>query len=225
MNIKELFDAASQSYDQTRSKYIPCIDIFYGIAIEQIPFDKNDEFSVLELGAGTGLFTAMLIQAFPNAKVKLTDVSEEMLSQAKVRFMDNDKLSYEKLDYGVEEIDGSYNVITSALSIHHIPQKKLTYVFENIFQSLMDDGVFINADQILGRTNEIEKNYEEAWLKHAKEAGCTEEEIKIALERMKADKTTTLSFQMDCLEKVGFKNVNCWYQFYRFATYSGIKSR
>ena len=177
----------------------------------------------MELGAGTGLFTAMLIQAFPNAKVKLTDVSEEMLRQAKVRFGNNDSLSFEVLDYGVEEIEGSYDIIVSALSIHHITQEKLTHTFENIFQSLVDGGVFINADQILGGTKEIEKKYEKAWLKHAKEAGCTDEEIEIALERMKADKTTTLSFQLNCMEEVGFKNVNCWYQYYRFATYSGIK--
>ena len=223
MNVAKLFDEAAESYDTTRKKYIPCIADFYGILIEQIPFEPQDKFTVLDLGAGTGLLTSMIKKAFPRARFTLADVSVEMLEKAKERFQGLDGISYEVVDFEADSIVGCYDVVVSALALHHSPLDRLQLVFDKIFNCLKGGGVFVNADQILGRTPEIEIIYERTWLRHAQLAGCTEEEIEVAIERMKADKTSTLSDQLDALESSGFQSVNCWYQFYRYATYSGIK--
>jgi len=223
MNIAKLFDEAAESYDATRKKYIPCIADFYGVLIEQIPFNSQDKFTILDLGAGTGLLTSMIRRAFPLAKFTLADVSAEMLEKAKVRFHDVDDIVYEVIDFESDSIEGSYDVVVSALALHHSPLDRLQAVIDKIFQSLKPEGIFVNADQILGRTPEIEEAYERAWLCHAELAGCTKEEIEIAIERMKADRTSTLSEQLNALESSGFESLNCWYQFYRYATYSGIK--
>lgn len=223
MNIAKLFDEAAESYDATRKKYIPCIADFYGVLVEQIPFSSNDQFSVLDLGAGTGLLTSMIRGAFPRASFTLADVSPEMLEKAKVRFRDVEKIEYEVINFESGAIHGSFDVVVSALALHHSPLDRLQEVFDKIYKCLKPGGVFANADQILGRTPEIERQYENAWLRHAKLAGCTEEEIEIAIERMKADRTSTLADQLNALEKSGFESLNCWYQFYRYATYSGIK--
>ena len=224
MKIKELFNSAAQSYDATRRKYIPCIDDFYGVAIEQIPYSTEDTFTVLDLGAGTGLLTAMISKAFPNAKVVLCDVSEEMLDRAKARFGSDIRYTYKVLNFDDEDIEGTYDVIISALAIHHVPETSLMPLFERIYNSLSRNGVFINADQILGETPEIESTYEEVWLRHAQKSGCSEEEIGIAIKRMEADKTVPLSVQLRTMREVGFTMVNCWYQFYRYATYSGVRN-
>ena len=54
--------------------------------------------------------------------------------------------------------------------------------------------------------------------------GATEAQINIALERMKADRYAPLATQLTWLERIGFVNVNCWYQNYRWAVFSGEKS-
>ncbi len=223
MNIAKLFDEAAESYDATRKKYIPCIADFYGVLIEQIPFNPQDEFNVLDLGAGTGLLTSMITKAFPHARFTLADVSAEMLEKAKARFQDLDNMAYEVIDIESGSIDGSYDVVVSALALHHSPLDRLQLVFDKVFNCLKCGGVFVNADQILGRTQEIERGYERAWLRHARLAGCTDEEIRVAIDRMKADRTSTLSDQLNALGSSGFESLNCWYQFYRYATYSGIK--
>ncbi|MDF1657872.1 MAG: class I SAM-dependent methyltransferase [Verrucomicrobiales bacterium] len=223
MNIAKLFDQAAESYDATRKKYIPCIADFYGVLIEQIPFGSRDQFSVLDLGAGTGLLTSMIRGAFPRASFVLADVSAEMLEKAKLRFQGVENIEYRIVDFESEPIPGTYDVVVSALALHHAPLDRLQGVFDKIYGCLKPRGMFLNADQILGRTREIEREYERAWLRHAKLAGCTEEEIDIAIERMKADRTSTLSDQLGALEKSGFESLNCWYQFYRYATYSGTK--
>jgi trans-aconitate methyltransferase len=40
---------------------------------------------VLDLGAGTGLFSALIAYSFPGARITLLDVSDEMLARARER--------------------------------------------------------------------------------------------------------------------------------------------
>ena len=119
-------------------------------------------------------------------------------------------------DYIHDPLPGKYDVVVSALSLHHAAQDELETVFGKIHSSLQVGGIFINADQILGRTQEIEAAYEQAWLRQAVELGCTEAEIGVAVKRMEADKTLPLSVQLKLLEAQGFQQVNCWYRYYRF---------
>ncbi|MCP4628707.1 MAG: class I SAM-dependent methyltransferase [bacterium] len=223
MNIAEVFNIAAKDYDATRKKYISCFDDFYGVAIDQVPYSQNDCFKILDLGAGSGLFSALLKSFFPSCRLTLTDISSEMLEKAMERFSNDSAVDFIVRDYITQEIPGKYDVIISGLSLHHSTKSEFSTVIEKVFSCLSTNGIFINADQILGRTPQIEKRYEKAWIEKAIESGCTEHEIGIALKRMKADKTLTLSTQLSILEAHGFQNINCWYQYYRFAVYSGVK--
>ena len=53
MDIAKIYNVAAEDYDATRRKYISCFDDFYGVAISQIPYERDDHFRVLDLGAGT----------------------------------------------------------------------------------------------------------------------------------------------------------------------------
>ncbi len=224
LDIAKVFDVAAKDYDATRRKYISCFDDFYGMAISQIPFSSDARFKVLDLGAGTGLFSSLVKEIYPNCDITLTDISGDMLDKARERFSGYRDMHFIQNDYVNEPIPGSFDVVVSGLSLHHSTQSELWSVFRKLYLSLNQNGVFINADQILGRTPEIEKVYEQAWLQQAKNNKCTEAEINIALKRMESDKTLPLSIQLKLLEKAGFARVNCWYQYYRYAVYSGIKS-
>ena len=226
MNIKELFDAAAQDYDRTRPQYIPCFEEFYGAAIGLIAQGPQDRFRVLDLGAGTGLLSALIATAFPRATLTLADVSDEMLVQAKARFAKMGKrITVLAVDYVRAPLTGQYDVIASALSLHHTPQDKLPGVFQKIAGALRAGGLFINADQCLGPTGAIEERYQAHWLAQVRAKGCTAADLAVALERMKADRTATLEDQLAWLRSSGFIQADCWYKNYRFAVYSGQKPR
>jgi tRNA (cmo5U34)-methyltransferase len=223
VDIKTHFDNAAQDYDRTRRQYIPCFDEFYGTALELIPYDGQAHFSVLDIGAGTGLLSGMVAAAFPNAAITLADISSEMLGKAQTRFGANPNIAYFALDFVNAPIVGTYDVVISALALHHTPQDQLKGVFDKIYNALEHGGHFINADQTLGSTPENEEKYAQAWLKGVKDKVCTEQDIEVAIERMKADKTATLQDQLSWLAEAGFRQVDCWYKNYRFAVYSGQK--
>jgi tRNA (cmo5U34)-methyltransferase len=147
-----------------------------------------------------------------------------MLEEAKSRFSDSSaKVEYVTKDYSVEPIDGKFDLIISALSIHHLTDIEKEALFNKVFLSLNNNGLFINADQVLGETTLIENAYRNEWLKQVKEKGVTDSSLAQALGRMKEDKMSTLSQQLTWLKDANFTEVNCWYKSYSFVVYSGCK--
>jgi tRNA (cmo5U34)-methyltransferase len=224
MKVKKGFDKGAKDYDSARKQLIPCFDEFYGIALDVLPFQEEDTIKVLDLGAGTGLFSYLVSQRYPNAEFVLYDVSQAMLEEAKVRFSScESKVEYVSKDYAAEPIEGQYDLIISALSVHHLTDVEKERLFNNIYSHLNHYGMFINSDQVLGDTPLIEQFYRNKWLKQVKEKGVTDSSLALALERMKEDKMSTLSQQLMWLKNAKFSEVNCWYKNYSFAIYSGRK--
>jgi tRNA (cmo5U34)-methyltransferase len=223
VDVKALFDGAAADYDRTRRQFIPCFDDFYGTALEQIPFARDASFRVLDLGAGTGLLSALVSAAFPGATLTLADFAPEMLEKARQRFADRPNFSYVQVDFVQDQLAGQYEVVMSALALHHTPPNKLKSVFEKIYAVLVSGGLFIHADQTLGTSAANERKYQDAWLKGAKGKGCSDVDIQVAIERMRVDQTSPLEAQLAWLREAGFVDVDCWYKNYRFAVYSGRK--
>ena len=67
--------------DMQRNELIPLMDIFYGTAVELIKIN-NKKGKILDLGAGTGLLTKLVIKKYPNTKYTLVDIADEMLASS-----------------------------------------------------------------------------------------------------------------------------------------------
>jgi tRNA (cmo5U34)-methyltransferase len=223
VRIRELFDQCATAYDQDRPKLVPCFDQFYGAAMCMIPFPPDAELHVLDLGAGTGLFSSMVTKAFPAARLHLTDISEDMLAKAKKRFSEMPHVTYAVQDHLQLSADSEFDLVLSALSIHHLEHAAKMALFQKVFRALRPGGMFINADQALGSTPQQEDEYERQWLADVTANSASAESLERARERMREDKNAQLSDQMIWLSKSGFRNVTCVYTRYRFVVYGGTK--
>jgi len=224
VSIKSLFDKAAQSYDQARRQLVPCFDDFYGTVLDLIPFTTDSAIRVLDLGAGTGLLSALIAGTFPNAHLTLVDISQGMLDRARQRFVnDAERFQFRTLDLAEGPLWGRYEAVVSALAIHHVSDEGKQRLFQGVHDVLCDGGVFINADQVLGTTPEIDEEYKAAWLRQVRERGVDEGDLTAALERMQEDEMSTLGLQVKYLEDIGFRMVDCWYKNYGFVVYAGRK--
>lgn len=222
-SITDSFNHTADKYHNLQRKYTNCFDLFYGTLLDLLPPELNAASSVLDLGAGTGLVAEQVRELFPECRIDLVDNAEEMLAQAKQRLGEDDKTRYLYGDYLRQSLPEGYDVIVSALSLHYCSAAQLNMVFSKIFRSLKPGGIFINADQHLGTTSHMEDVFRAHWLDKATVNHCTSEELNGALERMAFDKTQPLSVQLNLLKAKGFAQVNCWFKYFRYCVYSGVK--
>ncbi len=224
MKVRKLFDQCATVYDHDRQKLVPSFDELYGTAVRVIPFSSEAKFSVLDLGAGTGLLAEMISQAFPAAHLHLTDISEAMLMQARQRFACNQRVKFSLQEHTQLSARSAYDLVVSALSIHHLESRDKQHLFHKIFHSLRPGGMFINIDQALAPSSKGERQYENWWIEDAKANDVTELALVQAQERMQEDKNAMLSDQLLWLAEAGFHEVDCWYKRFRFVVYGGSKN-
>lgn len=220
-NSKAVFDATASSYDRSRAAMLPGCDSFFRWALELIPPTAR---RIVDLGAGTGMFTAMLRDKFPAAEIFAIDFSAPMLELARQRLGEDARVHLIQADYTLETFPERVDAIVSSLSIHHLDDDKKKLVFQRAFAALPHGGVFVNAEQVLGPTPEIEARYKTIWLAQVRALGATEEMINDALFRMQEDRCVSVETQLGWMRKAGFADADCWFKENRLAVMSGSKA-
>jgi tRNA (cmo5U34)-methyltransferase len=221
-SLKEQFNQIADKYDSQRPKLIPCFDDFYTIClplIDRLPTLKT----VLDIGAGTGLFTQFIYQQRPDLHFTLVDISGDMLSVAKERFAGADNVTFEELDFSKWPLEHKYDLIISSLAIHHLEDDQKSTLYQNIYNALNPGGMFINADQVKGRTPWFDNYYKSHWRKTIFESGLDETALSSAVERVKLDKFGHLQEQLRMLDQAGFAEADCIYKHNNFVVFAGFK--
>ena len=224
MDVRQSFDAGAASYDAMRRKLIPCFDDFYGVAVELAPHARDAELRVLDLGAGTGLMSAFFAEAFPRARFTLVDFATGMLARAEERFAgEPGRFAFHAMDYAKALPEGPFDLVISALSIHHLEHEGKRDLFRRIFGALAPGGAFIHADEALAPTQWLEDRAQRAWQAAALRSGTSEEELRAAVGRMDHDIPATLDDQLAWLREAGFRDVDCAYRYYMYVVYAGYR--
>jgi tRNA (cmo5U34)-methyltransferase len=227
VTVGALFGEAARDYYRTRRRLVPGFDRFYGAALESVPFAEEQEIKVLDLGAGTGLLSAMVAEKFSRWRVTLVDLSVEMLRVARRRFTSEPgRFEFRTMDYARKPLpsrDGGYDLVVSALSIHHLTPGDKQEVFGKVRRSLAAGGYFRQRGPNRGR----HARGGDALQGLVVEAGAwgrrLRKDLDVALLRIRADKNATLSAQLLWLREAGFGGVDCRYRDHMFVVYGGKK--
>lgn len=228
MSVRDAFDGAAGSYDWKLRRFIPDFEEFYGAVLEFVPFEEDAAVRGLDLGAGTGVLSEMVADRFPYAALTLVDFSEKMLDVARQRFTGRgDRFRFIVADYVEKPFPEQYDLVVSALSIHHLGDEAKQRVFHKVHDSLAPGGFFVCADQTLGATPEIEARYQEDWVRRVRETGIEEPALDRFVEKTEESRSHTseapLMVQISWLAEAGFEAVDCFYKRGRFAVYGGRK--
>lgn len=227
--IGQLFSLGAQGYDAVRRNLVPCFDGFYGSALDVIGDWAGARtfatLEVLDLGAGTGLFSAMVLGRLPHARLHLVDVSDAMLAQARQRFAGaaGSNVSFEMRDYTQGSLGGPWDLVISALSIHHLDDGAKRSLFARVFEALRPAGLFVNAEQVLGPTPAAEARYRRLWDGQVLGSGLDRLEYERAVDRMRHDRCATLTDQLEWMRAAGFAEVDWAFKQWRFAVYFGTR--
>lgn len=224
MNIETQFNLISDEYDKNRRKFIPCFKDYYETTTKFIAANINEPKRILDLGAGTGLLSYFWYKYYPSAEYVLVDIANDMLNVARKRFLGLNNVNYQILDYSKELPNGEFDVIASALSIHHLENEAKKSLFEKIYEILPDNGIFVNYDQFCAGQSEINDWYDSYWENHlVNDSRLTENDIKLWRERRKLDRECSVEQEINMLKKSDFRIIKCIYSYQKFSVIVAIK--
>jgi tRNA (cmo5U34)-methyltransferase len=211
-SVKEAFDAIASEYDDQRKWIIPQFEDFYQNAVGAAEFPGLDP-AILDIGAGTGLLSALLLKKFPKATLTLMDISDNMLQVAQNRFSGRAGISYRICDYRNGELGGPYDIICSALSIHHLEHDEKRNLYGRICTALNSGGVFVNAEQVEGETPEQHTRNMKYWDDFVSSGPLPQSVVKRAMARRDTlDRMEKVSLQLSWLREAGFSTVDAVYK-------------
>ena len=221
------FDSTASGYDASRRQLIPCFEQFYTTVLDLLAevVRKDAPSRIIDLGAGTGLMSAMILEHFPDTHLTLVDAAENMLDIASQRLRgDSHRIDLVHADFLGYSLQGPYDAVVSALAIHHLSHAHKQILFAAIYTALKPGGRFINADQVCGPSAEIDQTYRQNWLRQVRENQVSEEALNAALGRMRHDIPAPLEDQLGWMTAAGFSHVACAFDGAMFAVYSGHRT-
>jgi tRNA (cmo5U34)-methyltransferase len=104
---------------------------------------------VLDLGAGTGVTASAVLAHHPGASLTLVDESAEMLEHAQ-RTLPADRLEQVLVrDLAAPLPAGPFDLVVSALAVHHLDQPGKRLLFERVHEALRAGGRFVVGDVVI----------------------------------------------------------------------------
>jgi tRNA (cmo5U34)-methyltransferase len=191
--------------------------------------------NVLDLGCGDGIVTSALAGVDGSISATLVDGSGDMLKKAreqrsglcKSRYIHS---SFQEMLAG-DTVRGKFDFIASSFAIHHLSMDEKKALFKKIYRLLKPGGYLVNIDVVLAPSGHLEQWYLSLWKDWITErtwdlgmAGGTFKGIVRQYKDAEENKPDTLKDQLDALRTIGFKDVDCYYQYGIFTMFGGRRA-
>jgi tRNA (cmo5U34)-methyltransferase len=224
--VKKHFEEEAKDFDNIIRKLIPYYAEMIDGMVVAIPHGRTDYINVIDLGCGTATISNKIKQLFPQAKITCLDLAENMIEMSKFKLIDYPDVQYQVGDFRSYEFDDTYDVVVSSLALHHLVTDKDKIKFYcKIYKSLRPNGVFFNADVVLGSWDSVQDMYMEKWRAFMKRRVSEEEIEKTWIPKyLEEDRPAKLMDQLAWLKDLGFSEIDVIWKYYNFAVYGGRKS-
>jgi tRNA (cmo5U34)-methyltransferase len=233
-NSTELIDYYINAADVIVVERERCIKLLLDIFGYQ--FRGRNNLQVLDLGCGDGTIIKSFCDKYPDHNYFLMDGSGDMIERAKAKLhgAKNVTFIHESFEAFIDN-EGKlikYDFIFSSNAIHHLDAIGKAKLYFKIYLTLNTDGLFINYDVVQPATERSERWQFNMWREWMNEAlikkGRSEDVGKHEglpdLYKSKQDNHPgPLIDQLQILEKIGFRDVDCFFKYGIFALFGGIK--
>lgn len=204
---------ANEKYDDEIKNVIPGYDELHEKIVDKLrAYSKENEIKkIADLGCGTGLTSEKLMKVVPSAKLVAVDFSETMLNGARKR-LSNYAVDYLLGDYAQIDFGSNFDVVVSAIGIHHQNHEGKRKLFKKIFASLAPKGIFIFGDLVTWRDPYQAAVNDAKHYAHLVQHAKNEESLREWAHHHKfLNDLAPLEDQVGWLKEAGFSNVEVKY--------------
>jgi len=222
--IKDHFNSKEIDYDVCANSVVPRNEELHDVIVSTIHHNRKSKIRILDLGIGTGLGAWKILSEFPNASLTGIDFSSKMLKRCKERLsVFKKRVSLIEADFNKIDFPEKYDVIVSAVTMHNSKTEQQLKLISKIYESLNDNGIFINGDFIRSSSEHMNMKLKEFYENYLKERLKGVELEKWLHHAFKEDNPTELETQLNWLIKVNFRKIECVWRCMNLAVYYGIK--
>ena len=221
--VREQFEQRAFDYDGLIPRLIPRYREQHDLILQLIPFETNAHIKVLDLGAGTGILSALILQAFPQANVLAFDIAEKMLKVCQTNLSAyQEQLTLQQGNFAEDNFGNGYDLVVSGLAIHHLDSAGKQTLFKKLFQSMNSGGILLIRDIVTAATPRLTEQYEQLWRQYIKASG--EDDAAWFQNYLEEDIPSSVEEQTRWLSEAGFADTACHWRHLNFAIFGGVKA-
>jgi len=118
-----------------------------------LPFGDDQEFTFLDLGAGTGAASRAILERYPRATGILADFSAQMMAAGESQMQPYAR-RYRTIEFDMTTwkwpvgIPAQLDTIVTSMCVHHLTDERKQGLFGEIFDHLLPGGWYFNYDPV-----------------------------------------------------------------------------
>ena len=221
--VQRFFNSLSRDYTHTIERCFPRYREMLWAIMNYLPGQRTFH-CVLDLGCGTGNLSQLIHERFPQASLRVVDISEDSLDVCRTRLQAFDGLTCDHSDF--RDLDypaGSFDLVVSNIAIHHLDSGGKRQLFKKIHNWLTPQGILCFADQCAGATDDLYARHIDNWKSISMGAGADDDEWAMWMQHQRdCDYHDTMFEQMQWLREAGFVTVD---SLWRYLLWTVIQAR
>jgi tRNA (cmo5U34)-methyltransferase len=130
-----------------------------------LPFGEDEEFTFLDLGAGTGAASRAILELYPRSTAILADFSAEMMRAGEPQMQPfAGRYRYVEFDmttgHWPDEIPEALDAVVTSMCVHHLTDERKQGLFAEIFDHLAPAGWYFNYDPVSTNDPAVEATWQ-----------------------------------------------------------------
>jgi tRNA (cmo5U34)-methyltransferase len=228
-DIQARFQAEpAASYGENMGRWVPDFDYAHQLLLESLAVHLPEHAVGVELGAGAGRVSRMLLDTFPNLALTLVDLSPNMLDAAAQRLAPyghrSRVLVHDIFDAGLAFPPISLDCMVSVFAICHARGSNVyEQLYRRIYGWLKPGGCFVCYDHVLGDSQPLTALNALGWHRLLRASQTAEQAKEGIVGTYQEDSPLSLRHHLALLEAAGFSVADVLYKRDIFAIYLGVK--
>lgn len=218
----EFNEAVTQVFDDMLSRSIPDYEGMRRTTTELAVRFAQKHTDIVDLGCSRGAALKPIIQELgTTCNYVGLEVSEPMLEAAKKEIP---KAYVQNFDLRYDYPNVRASVTLAVLTLQFIPIEYRQRIIADAYKRTVEGGVFLLVEKVLGDDAVSDSILVDTYLARKGENGYTQDQINAKRRSLEGVLVpVTSKWNVDLLERAGFRHVECYWRHLNFSAWLGIK--
>ena len=227
--IRQTFDAEVETYTNLETGQAATVDspLSMSLVAEAAAATTGQARDMVDIGCGGGNYTLKLLERLPGLNVTLVDLSRQMLDRAVPRVRPCTTGTVTAIQSDIRELDlghERFDIILASAVLHHLrAEEEWRSVFRKFYETLKPGGSIWIFDIVESPLPEVQaihwRRYGE-YLTALKDKAFRDEMFERII---REDTPRSVSFQLDLLREVGFREIEILHKNTCYAAFGAVK--